>query len=152
MQPSSASTAGVSSNVRRWIPAYEAISEEIHEDPEEPKVYRGLSSMWPDWHARAQCLGDTGTTFFGSPDARERPPYTTSDIKKARAKCETCPVFEYCLRQAIYGVEEYGVWAGTTTKERQKYFRMIRRGQATPDQVIEQIVERRRDRNSAVAS
>lgn len=127
-----------------------AISEEIVHDEEEPRVYRGLSSLWPEWHAKALCLGDTGTTFFGSPEPTERPPYTTSDIKKAKEQCATCPVFETCLRQAIGGFEEYGVWAATTTKERQKYFRLIRKGLATADQIIETILEKRRDRDRAV--
>jgi WhiB family redox-sensing transcriptional regulator len=133
-----------SSIERQWVPAHVAISEEITHDQEEPKVYRGLSSLWPEWHAKARCLGDTGTTFFGSPEPTERPPYTTSDIKKAKEQCAVCPVFETCLRQAINGVEEYGVWAGTTTKERQKYFRLIRKGLATGEQIIEAILERRR--------
>lgn len=127
---------------QRWIPAHVALSEEIFSDPEEPRAYRGLHSLWPEWHAKARCLGDTGTTFFGSPEPNERPPYTTSDIKAAKLTCADCPVFDLCLHQAIYGREEYGVWAGTTTKERQKYFRMIRKGQASPEMIVDVIMER----------
>jgi hypothetical protein len=107
--------------------------------------------LWPEWHAKANCLGDTGTTFFGSPEPTERPPYTTSDIKKAKEQCYGCPVFETCLRQAISGGEEYGVWAATTTKERQKYFRMIRKGQASATEIIERILEKHDVRRNAVA-
>jgi len=144
--------AGVSFSAPQWIPAHVAISEEIHDDPEEPRLYRGIQSLWPDWHARANCLGDTGTTFFGSPEPTERPPYTTSDIKRAKNQCNNCPVFEACLRQAINNGEEYGVWAATTTKERQKYFRMIRKGQYTSDQIIDMILERHRVRRPSLVS
>jgi len=142
----------MSSTAPRWIPAHVAISEEITHDEEEPKSYRGITSMWPEWHAKAKCLGDLGTTFFGSPEPNERPPYTTSDIKAAKSKCATCPVFELCLRQSINGFEEYGVWAGTTTKERQKYFRMIRKGQATTDEIIDYLLERRDAHRRAAAA
>ena len=150
MRQQSPYTAGASSYVQAWIPAHVAISEDITSDPEEPRIYRGLNSLWPEWHAKARCLGDTGTTFFGSPEPNERPPYTTSDIKKAKRKCDSCPVFEICLRQAFSNREEYGVWASTTTKERQKYFRMIRKGQASPEQIIDKILESYHDRRAAM--
>lgn len=96
--------------------------------------------MWPEWHAKAACLGEVDTTFFGSSEPSERPPYTISDIRNARQLCQNCPVFELCLRHAISNFEEYGVWASTTTKERQRYFKSIKTGEKTAEEIIQMVL------------
>lgn len=62
----------------------------------------------PDWHQRAACRGLDPELFF---------PLAGHDAKEAKAVCRTCPVKEPCYEA---GRDEYfGVWGGTTRKERQ---------------------------------
>lgn len=42
------------------------------------------------------------------------------DTRKAKKLCSECPVRVQCLEFAIVNVEIYGIWGGTTNKERQK--------------------------------
>lgn len=62
----------------------------------------------PDWHQQAACRGLDPELFF---------PLAGHDAKEAKAVCRTCPVKEPCYEAGRY--EYYGVWGGTTRKERQ---------------------------------
>ena len=48
-----------------------------------------------------------------------------SDIKSAKSICERCPARRECLTYALEANEQYGIWGGLTTSERQR----LRRGQ-----------------------
>jgi WhiB family redox-sensing transcriptional regulator len=37
----------------------------------------------------------------------------------ARRVCAVCPVAKHCLVESLIGDEQFGVWAGTTPRERQ---------------------------------
>lgn len=113
-----------------------ALVSEQPEDREEPKIYRSMHSLWPEWHAKANCLGVEDELFFGSSSPDTRPSYTVSSIRMAKARCYECPVFEHCLRAAIRNREAYGVWAGTTMKERSKIFELIDTKATTEDIVV----------------
>lgn len=39
-------------------------------------------------------------------------------IAKAVAICNSCPVQSECLMNAVNNAEEFGIWGGTTSKER----------------------------------
>lgn len=41
----------------------------------------------------------------------------TGKNQKAKAFCNNCPVITQCLQSALAN-DEYGIWAGTTEKER----------------------------------
>lgn len=58
------------------------------------------------WHRQAACKGQ-GDLFFAK---------TRDRIGEAKAICATCPVFDEC-REAVT-IDDRGVWAGTTTRER----------------------------------
>lgn len=65
----------------------------------------------PSWHAEAACRGVGSATFFpgrGEPHSR------------AHALCAGCPVRAACLEAALAttGVDDVGIWAGTTTRDR----------------------------------
>lgn len=138
--------------VREWMPIDRVLySEESSEEEEGPR-FRNVQELYPDWHAKASCLGQDESVFFGSSSPDERPAYTLTDIKKAKAICRTCPVFEDCLRQAIHNREAYGVWASTTMKERNKLFVLLAKHKITEDQIVTGIMRRegRNVRNRAV--
>lgn len=49
------------------------------------------------------------------------------NIRRAKALCEQCPVRAECAAYAIAAIEPYGVWGGTTARERTK-LRGLKRG------------------------
>jgi WhiB family redox-sensing transcriptional regulator len=87
--------------------------------------YRSIISLMPEWHTRAACRTTSKSVFFGSSTPEERPAYTLTSIRKARAICEMCPVFNECLYQALTNREDYGLWAGTTMRQRKEIFRAV---------------------------
>ena len=66
------------------------------------------------WAAFAACLDAPGMTFF---------PQTKAEARAAVAICEVCPVREECLDHALATNERFGVWGGTTEKERRLLLR-----------------------------
>jgi hypothetical protein len=45
-----------------------------------------------------------------------------SEIKRAQAICNLCPVRMYCLEWGLTRHEEFGVWGGTTPRQRAKWW------------------------------
>jgi WhiB family transcriptional regulator, redox-sensing transcriptional regulator len=98
--------------------------------------------MMPQWHLQAQCRTVQKSVFFGSSSPEERPAYTLSSIRQAREICAACPVFNECLSHAIKQREDYGLWAGTTMRQRRELFRLIDNRELTEEDVI-QALERK---------
>ena len=96
--------------------------------PGERYVTYQMWELYPDWHKDAACLGSEDKLFFGASEPDIRPPYNLGDIKKAKTLCGGCPVSALCLRTALENREEYGVWAGTTRKQRKKMLHAIDAG------------------------
>lgn len=124
--------------------ADEALRSEDPDDPEEPLRYRSLKALWPEWHRYANCLGVDVRDYFGASSHTDRPAYTMAEIKKAQSLCRQCPVFRECLQHALDFHEEYGVWAGTTRKQRVSIFKDIEDGLITKVQVIDILTQIRR--------
>jgi hypothetical protein len=57
---------------------------------------------------------DAEAWFPESHQARDYP------LRTAKTLCRTCPVQKECLIYALASNEQYGVWGGMTTAERQK--------------------------------
>ena len=66
------------------------------------------------WAAQAECRGEDPTLFFPGPDDESEP---------ALAICQRCPVTEECLAYAIEARERYGIWGGTTERQRRRIMR-----------------------------
>ena len=73
----------------------------------------------PEWQAHAACAGSDPKIFF--PVAGH-----ANLAKKAKRICAGCSVSDECHDYAQDLMMKYGVWGGTTEKER----RQIRRGAA----------------------
>lgn len=71
------------------------------------------------WKADAACIGMDPDLFFPAQDAPEA--WVT-----ARVICAGCPVRLPCLEYALRNREKFGIWAGTTYRERLRILR--RRG------------------------
>ena len=64
----------------------------------------------PDaWREHARCLGTDPALFY---------PNNGAGVDKARVVCATCPVTEECLEYALSTGEKFGVWGGTSERER----------------------------------
>jgi WhiB family redox-sensing transcriptional regulator len=66
------------------------------------------------WVVFGACRDADGETFF---------PATKDDVDKALAICAICPVRIECLEYALEARERYGVWGGTTEKQRRRLLR-----------------------------
>lgn len=63
------------------------------------------------WAVFASCKSEEATSFF---------PQTKEEESSALAICGICPVQQDCLDHALETSERFGVWGGTTERERQK--------------------------------
>jgi WhiB family redox-sensing transcriptional regulator len=63
----------------------------------------------PAWVAEGACIGVDPEWFF--PDRGE-------DVRRAKAICATCPVKDECLEYALENREKFGIWGGTSERER----------------------------------
>lgn len=106
------------------------------------RVAASITGMYPEWHYQASCAGTNDELFFGSSEPDIRPPYNLADINKAKKLCGGCPVSAACLRAALVNREEYGVWAGTTRKQRHKMLKAVEEGIVTINQLVLAFEER----------
>lgn len=67
--------------------------------------------MTDKWWLRARCLGVDQSIFFPGSDNR-------AGYHQARWYCQRCPVIKECLEDAMTGQIEFGMWGGTTAKQR----------------------------------
>lgn len=66
-------------------------------------------NLW--WQSKARCLEVDPEIFF---------PERGGSSKAARAVCTQCPVAMECLRYALANREQFGIWGGTSERERRK--------------------------------
>lgn len=81
------------------------------------------------WRDRAACLGKDTELFFPPSDENEyRDESRAAKVAAAPAKaiCATCPVISDCLNWAVESEQRFGIFGGTTTRERH----LLRRGLA----------------------
>jgi WhiB family redox-sensing transcriptional regulator len=69
------------------------------------------------WQERGACRGVDPALFF---------PGRGESTAQARAVCATCPVAAECLEHALTKTERFGIWGGTSERER-KALRRARR-------------------------
>lgn len=86
------------------------------------------SHKMPPWHKDARCSDKPQDMFFGSErdestSQRHRPALTMSEANRAKAVCDRCPVRKPCLEYALMNHEEYGVWGGTTARDRLRWWK-----------------------------
>ncbi|KAA0925381.1 WhiB family transcriptional regulator [Rhodococcus sp. ANT_H53B] len=92
-------------------------------------IERGISpavESW-GWQVDALCRGQDSEIFF-SPSGEGR---SARRAREDRAKqvCAGCGVIEACRRFALAANEPFGVWGGTTARERQQHRANSRRAE-----------------------
>ena len=65
----------------------------------------------PDWYEHAECRGAPPELFF---------PERGESTKPAKEMCTVCPVSVECLAWALDHREKFGVWGGTSERERRR--------------------------------
>ena len=86
----------------------------------------------PTWIDGAKCRGLPGDLFYSEHQ------HNNSQVQEARSVClgthpnhpGRCPVLEACLDYAINNGEKYGVWGGTSERERRRIKRQRHRDAA----------------------
>ena len=64
-----------------------------------------------DWQANARCAEVDPEIFF---------PERGGSSKAARAVCAQCEVRDKCLEYALNNKEQFGIWGGTSERERRR--------------------------------
>jgi WhiB family redox-sensing transcriptional regulator len=64
-----------------------------------------------DWQAKARCTEADPEIFF---------PERGGSSKAARAVCAQCDVRMDCLEYALNNKEQFGIWGGTSERERRR--------------------------------
>lgn len=65
------------------------------------------------WFEYANCLGVDPDLFFADKSGR-----AASETRAAKQVCAGCTVRTDCLHHAVDNHENYGIWGGTTPRER----------------------------------
>jgi WhiB family redox-sensing transcriptional regulator len=124
---------------RGWlsVEALEELTALPAREQDDQAVLR-LAWLRPNWQREGHCAGradELDETFFGN-DNGGRPTLGKRQMRNARETCRGCPVFERCLTFALVEDERYGIWGGTTGRERDRMRREIKAG--TP---VREVVE-----------
>jgi WhiB family transcriptional regulator, redox-sensing transcriptional regulator len=77
-----------------------------------------VSEAQLDWQERAACRSASLELFYSCEE---------EDIGRALEICEGCEVVLACRAFAMEQREHFGVWGGTTERERRRIFRRERR-------------------------
>jgi WhiB family redox-sensing transcriptional regulator len=76
-----------------------------------------------EWMNDAACAGENLDLFF--PDDR-RDGHNAKAVRAAKAICATCPVQTECLDYALTTGIKFGVWGGTSERDRRPLRRQLR--------------------------
>jgi len=81
----------------------------------------GLAPIRPlSWRDAARCRGTHPSLFFPPEEDGE-------EVRDAKDICSRCPVIHECLEWALDTDEQFGVWGGTTPRERRRLQRVRRK-------------------------
>jgi WhiB family redox-sensing transcriptional regulator len=83
-----------------------------------------------NWRSEAACINTGSHHFFPAGDDNQGPE-SDEAIAYARTVCSVCPVTDECFLYAIETNQRYGIWGGTTAKERRRAIRLLRRQAST---------------------
>lgn len=139
---------------RQWWPASVLDTGVLAPVPEVEPVRRVLP--FPPWHAQAACAGADPELFFGIEDAdmaTEPLALSGAALEQARAYCHRCPVARECLTWALTSRhhlsdgflavgERYGVWGGTTQRQRERQLWPRIRAGAEVEAVVDECLAR----------
>lgn len=71
-----------------------------------------------EWFPHASCIDIPKNVFFPAGQDKEQ---------LAKKVCSSCPVQVECLEYALVYGEDYGIWGGTSEKDRRKLLKAVRK-------------------------
>lgn len=133
----------------RWISANDL--PETDDDPVE-EVRHFKWTMFPEWHENAKCrsVENPDDMFFGESEDESRTTMTVSRLREVKAYCQSCPVWETCLRHALTTPERHGIWAGTSKRTRLRILALIESGKTTVNEVVQDYKEGREKKYESI--
>lgn len=100
--------------------------EEVEEEVKHKDLISFPRPKWSDfgwWRDRAACAQLPKSIFF--PINNRLGSLAKENVTKARSVCSECPVLMQCYEFAVRNNEQYGIWAGTTPKQRDAAYRKL---------------------------
>ncbi|WP_216205344.1 WhiB family transcriptional regulator [Amycolatopsis aidingensis] len=85
-----------------------------------------MNTTITDWRHRAACRDEDPELFFPVSDVGPG----AAQVAQAKAVCARCPVRAQCLQYALDNGLDYGIYGGTTERERRDLVRRSRRAHA----------------------
>jgi hypothetical protein len=127
------------SSVRQWVNADLIPGDDWSPSPD---VHAFKWQFFPEWHQDSKCrsvsVQDADRLFFGERDEEGiKATMTVKELREIKAFCQSCPVWETCLRHSLSTPERHGIWAGTSKRTRLRILVLIDSGDTTIDQVVE---------------
>jgi WhiB family transcriptional regulator, redox-sensing transcriptional regulator len=95
------------------------VAERVLDQPMPQPVVEQIFPV--DWQDHAECRGAHGVFFPGRGE----------DTRALKAICASCPVRECCLDHALANGEKWGVWGGTSERERRRIRKTRRLAEAS---------------------
>lgn len=119
--------------------------------PVQPRRVRLAEGVWivperrhrlssPEWMDKGLCAKlptKTSDPIFFGVERREAPGALIAAANIARKICGRCPVETTCLTHALVTGERYGVWGGTSGRQRSKLRERLNAGAAVDELVTE---------------
>jgi hypothetical protein len=123
---------------RDWMPAAKVL--DTNENLPLPPLLELPKRVfpYPKWHEGASCLDKDYALFFGD-DTGARPALRRSVLARARRVCAPCEVSVQCLTHALTLPEKYGIWGGTSGRQRELLQERIKRGE-TVDALVTEVL------------
>jgi WhiB family redox-sensing transcriptional regulator len=81
----------------------------FQKSPEDPEYYAKDPNR--NWMSQANCMGVDPDLFF---------PERGESVKEAKEVCATCIVKQRCLEYALDNNEKFGIWGGSSERERRR--------------------------------
>jgi hypothetical protein len=127
---------------QRWLPAA-ALDVGVHVPPPAAVVDPRRTLSPADWTAQSLCATSdpanvSDPLFFGI-EHRESPGALIAAANDARRMCAVCPVATTCLTEALVNDERYGVWGGTSGRQREKMRTRLAAGATVAELVQEHL-------------
>jgi len=101
-------------------------------------------SIIDEWHDRAACShrvvnGDASSDdWFTEPGSQGGMPY---GMRRAIRVCMICPVRVSCAEHALFYPERWGVWGGTTERQRQSVRARLQAGELTGVEALNTLLD-----------
>lgn len=104
----------------------------------DPDAVRQIYPLPEVWATYGLCgdIENADDIYFGIEDVG----LTPNAVIRARGYCSRCPVIAECLRTALENNEQFGIWGGTTGRDRSGMRKRLRQG-VTVDELVAEVLK-----------